>query len=47
MTILERISGKQDGKMWTGCIWLRIGSNGGIKLRIPLEDRNFKKDSDL
>jgi len=24
------ISKKQDGKMWTGLIWLRIGSNGGL-----------------
>jgi len=28
--ILERILGKQDGKLWTGCIWLRIGTSGGL-----------------
>jgi hypothetical protein len=26
--ILEWILGKQDGKVWTGYIWLRIGTNG-------------------
>jgi hypothetical protein len=25
---LEWILGKYDGRMWTGCIWLRIGANG-------------------
>jgi hypothetical protein len=25
--ILEWILGKQGGKMWTGCIWLRIGAS--------------------
>jgi hypothetical protein len=25
----EWISGKQGGKVWTGFIWLRIGTNGG------------------
>jgi hypothetical protein len=29
-TILEWILGKQGGKVWTGCIWLRIGSGGGF-----------------
>jgi len=24
--ILEWILGKQNGKVWTGCIWLRIGT---------------------
>jgi hypothetical protein len=24
--ILEWILGKQDGRVWTGCIWLRIGA---------------------
>jgi uncharacterized protein YuzE len=28
--ILERILAKYTGKLWTGCIWLRIDSNGGI-----------------
>jgi hypothetical protein len=28
--ILEWISGKQDRKVWTGFIWLRIGTSGGI-----------------
>jgi hypothetical protein len=22
--------GKQGGKVWTGCIWLRIGTSGGL-----------------
>jgi hypothetical protein len=26
--ILKRILGKQGGKLWTGCIWLRIGTSG-------------------
>jgi len=26
--ILERILGKQGGRLWTGCIWLRLGSTG-------------------
>jgi len=26
--ILEWILGKQGGKMWTGVIWLRLGSSG-------------------
>jgi len=21
---------KQGGRVWTGCIWLRIGTNGGV-----------------
>jgi hypothetical protein len=28
--ILEWILGKQGGKVWTGCIWLSIGTSGGI-----------------
>jgi hypothetical protein len=28
--ILERILEIQDGKMWTGFIWLRIGTSGGL-----------------
>jgi hypothetical protein len=28
--ILEWIIGKQDGKVWTGFSWLRIGISGGI-----------------
>jgi hypothetical protein len=27
---LEWILGKQGGKVWTGCIWLRIGMSGGL-----------------
>jgi hypothetical protein len=27
---LEWILGKQEGKMWTECIWLRTGSSGGL-----------------
>jgi hypothetical protein len=26
--ILERILGKQSGKVWTGFIWLRTGTGG-------------------
>jgi hypothetical protein len=28
--ILKRIVGKEDEKVRTGCIWLRIGINGGL-----------------
>jgi hypothetical protein len=28
--ILERILGKYDGNIWTGFIWLRIGTSGGL-----------------
>jgi hypothetical protein len=28
--ILEWVLGKYGGKMWTGCIWLRIETNGGL-----------------
>jgi hypothetical protein len=28
--ILEWISEKYGGKVWTGCIWLRIGTSGGL-----------------
>jgi hypothetical protein len=28
--ILEWILGKQGEKVWTGYIWLRIGTNGGL-----------------
>jgi hypothetical protein len=28
--ILEWILGKYGGKVWTGCIWLRIGTNGRL-----------------
>jgi hypothetical protein len=28
--IFEGILGKQGGKVWTGIIWLRIGSSGGF-----------------
>jgi hypothetical protein len=27
--MLEWISGKQGGNMWTECIWLRIGTSDG------------------
>jgi hypothetical protein len=30
MIILKWILGKLDGKMWTGCIWLRIGICCGL-----------------
>jgi len=28
--ILEWILGKHGGKMLTGCIWIRIGTSGGL-----------------
>jgi hypothetical protein len=28
--ILELILGEQGGEMWTGYIWLRIGTSGGL-----------------
>jgi hypothetical protein len=28
--IPERLLGKYGGKVWTGCIWLRIGTSGGL-----------------
>jgi hypothetical protein len=28
--IIESITGKQGGKVWTGYIWLRIGTSGRI-----------------
>jgi hypothetical protein len=28
--ILEWFLGKQDGKVWTVCIWLRIEASGGL-----------------
>jgi hypothetical protein len=28
--ILERVLWKWDGKVWTGCNWLRIGSSDGL-----------------
>jgi hypothetical protein len=28
--ILEWILGKWSERVWTGCIWLRIGTNGGV-----------------
>jgi hypothetical protein len=28
--ILERILGKYCGKFWNGCIWLRLGTSGGL-----------------
>jgi hypothetical protein len=30
MIILEWISGKWGGRVWTGFNWLRIGTSGGI-----------------
>jgi len=29
MMILESILGKQGGRVWTGLIWLAIGTSGG------------------
>jgi hypothetical protein len=28
--ISEWILGKEGGKVWTGCIWLRAGTNGRL-----------------
>jgi hypothetical protein len=33
--ILEWILGKYSGRMWTGCIWLRIGNSGRLKGLLP------------
>jgi hypothetical protein len=30
MIIMERILGKQGVKVWIKCIWLRIGTCGGL-----------------
>jgi hypothetical protein len=30
--ILEWILGKEGERVWTGCIWLRIGTDGGLGL---------------
>jgi hypothetical protein len=29
-TTLELILGRYGGKVWTGCIWFRIGASGGV-----------------
>jgi hypothetical protein len=29
-TILKQISERYDGMVWTGSIWLRIGTSGGF-----------------
>jgi hypothetical protein len=29
-TISKRILGRYDGMVWTGSIWLRIGTSGGL-----------------
>jgi hypothetical protein len=31
--ILEWILRKYGGKLWTGCMWLRIGTSSGLYLR--------------
>jgi hypothetical protein len=31
-TILKWILGRQDGIVWIGLIWLRIGTSGGLLL---------------
>jgi hypothetical protein len=28
--ILEWILGEGCGKLWTGCIWVRLGTSGGL-----------------
>jgi hypothetical protein len=28
--LLEWIFGKEGWKVWTGCLWLRIGPSGGL-----------------
>jgi hypothetical protein len=28
--ILEWVLGKYGWRVWTGCIWLRIGTSGGL-----------------
>jgi hypothetical protein len=41
--ILECILGKQGGRVWTGCIWLRIGTSG--RLNYLSDYYLLKKDS--
>jgi hypothetical protein len=31
--MLEWILGKSCGKVWAGCMWLRIGTSGGLSER--------------
>jgi len=38
--ILEWILGKKGGKLWTGCIWLKMGISGGSN-----EENNEPLDS--
>jgi hypothetical protein len=41
----EWILGKYSGKVWTGCMWFRIGSSGshenGKKPSVPKKAGNF------
>jgi hypothetical protein len=37
--LLEGILEKQDGKVWIGCIWLRIGINGGLFVKTVMKLR--------
>jgi hypothetical protein len=37
--ILEWILGKRDGTVWSGCIWLRIGTIA--RLRVPCKTGNL------
>jgi hypothetical protein len=44
--ISEWMLGKQGAKVWTGCIWIRIGTRRALvnmlmNLRIPQKARNF------
>jgi hypothetical protein len=32
--ILERILQKYSGKVWSGCMWFRIATNGGLSWTI-------------
>jgi hypothetical protein len=32
-TLLKWISGKQGGRIWTGFMWLRTGTSGGLLCR--------------
>jgi hypothetical protein len=45
--ILDRILGEQSGKLWIGCIWLRIGNSGRILLTRQLPFRLHTRQVNL
>jgi len=47
-TILEWILGTQNGKVWTECIWLRIGQMAGCNEPLgSIRGENFLNSCDL